>query len=193
MAGIVYTKLLDALKGIGVDVTQQQASNVKRIVPKNQSTATKVGLLASERDTGGNFATVLDVFKKEAPFIDGMNDVEQMNFLNNILDYNEFGGKSIQTSQGIKLLDEYKNLTDEGGDLQTSISELQGLAKSMKDDAEAGLAKSKKDLDDFLTTGGQPLKAKDNKFLGGSMHEEGNLELVSDNFYKQNIKTAELI
>jgi hypothetical protein len=63
MAGIVYTKLIDALKGIGVDVSQQQGSNVKKLAPKNKSTATKPGLLASERDTGGNFATVLDILK----------------------------------------------------------------------------------------------------------------------------------
>ena len=95
MAGIVYTKLIDALKGIGVDVSQQSGSNVKILAPKNKSTATKPGLLAAERDTGGNFATVLDVFKNEAKYIDSMNDAEQMAFLNNILDYNEFGGKSI--------------------------------------------------------------------------------------------------
>ena len=68
------------------------------------------------RDTGGNFGTVLDIFKKEAQFIEGMNDVEQMAFLNNIMDYNEFGGKSIKVSQGQKLKDEF----DEGlGTLKT--------------------------------------------------------------------------
>ena len=97
MAGIVYTKLIDALKGIGIDVSQQQGSNVKKLFTKNKSTATKPGLLASERDTGGNFATVLDIFKDEAKYIDSMNDAEQMAFLNNIIDYNEFGGKSIKT------------------------------------------------------------------------------------------------
>ena len=66
MAGIVYTKLLDALKGIGIDASQQQTSNVQRLLPKNKSTSTKPGLLAAERDRGGNFATVLDVFKDEA-------------------------------------------------------------------------------------------------------------------------------
>ena len=45
----------------------------------------------------------------------------QMAFLNNIMDYKEFGGKSIKNTEGIKLLDEAKNLTDEAGDLQTSI------------------------------------------------------------------------
>ena len=63
MAGIVYTKLINALKSIGVDVSQQQGSNVKRIAPKNKSTATKPGLLASERDRGGNFGTVLEIIK----------------------------------------------------------------------------------------------------------------------------------
>ena len=86
MAGIVYTKLIDALKGIGVDVSQQSGSNVKRLAPKNKSTATKPGLLAAERDRGGNFATVLDVFKDEAKYIDSMNDAEQMAFLNNIIE-----------------------------------------------------------------------------------------------------------
>ena len=136
MAGPIAVKLYEALKGIGVDVSQQSGSNVKKLYTKNKSTATKPGLLASERDTGGNFATVLDIFKNEAKYIDSMNDAEQMAFLNNILDYNEFGGKSIKTSEGIKTLDEAKNLTDEAGDLQTSVEDLQGLAKKMKDELD---------------------------------------------------------
>ena len=91
MAGTITVKLYELLRSIGVDVSQQQASNVKKLAPKNKSTATKPGLLAGERDTGGNFGTVLDIFKKEAQYIDGMNDVEQMAFLNNIMDYKEFG------------------------------------------------------------------------------------------------------
>ena len=64
MAGTISVKLYELLRSIGVDVSQQQASNVKKLAPKNKSTATKVGLLAAERDTGGNFATVLDILKK---------------------------------------------------------------------------------------------------------------------------------
>ena len=182
MAGTIAVKLYDLLKSIGVDVSQQQASNVKKLAPKNKSTATKVGLLAAERDTGGNFATVLDIFKKDAQYINSMNDVEQMNFLNNIMDYKEFGGSSIKNTQGIKALDEVKNLTDEAGDLQTSIKDLQGLAKTMKDDAELNVNKAFKDLDDFFETGGQPLKKKDDRFLGGSMHEEGQLRTAIRTF-----------
>ena len=191
MAGIVYTKLLDALKGIGIDISQQ-GSNIKRLAPKNKSSATKIGLLASERDTGGNFATVLDIFKDEAKYIDSMNDVEQMNFLNNILDYKEFGGSSIKNTQGIKLLDEAKNLTDEAGDLQTSISDLQSTAKTMKDDAEKGVADAYKDLEDFFETGGQPLKKKDDRFLGGSMHEEGQLRTGIRQFLQNEYKNGRI-
>ena len=192
MAGIVYTKLIDALKGIGVDVTQQSGSNVKKLAPKNKSTSTKVGFLAAERDKGGNFATVLDIFKDEAKYIDSMNDAEQMAFLNNILDYNEFGGKSFQTSEGIRLLDESKKLTDESKDLKTSIDDLTTMAKSMKDEAEAGKKKALQDLDDFFKTGGQPFKRKDDKFLGGSMHEESQLRTGIRQFLQTEYKNGRL-
>ncbi len=189
MAGVVTTKLLEALAEIGVDVSKKQPSNVKTLATKNKSSATKTGLLASERDTGGNFGTVLDIFKKEAQYIDGMNDVEQMAFLNNIMDYKEFGGKSIKVSEGIKLKDEF----DKGlGTLTDDIESLQTTAKSMKDDAEAGLASAEKDLKDFLDTGGQPLKAKSDKYLGGSMHEEGQLRTAIRTFLRNEYKNGRI-
>ena len=192
MAGPIAVKLYEALKGLGVDISQQSGSNVKKLSPKNKSTATKPGLLASERDTGGNFGTVLDIFKDEAKYIDSMNDAEQMAFLNNILDYNEFGGKSIKTSQGIKALDEVKKLTDEAGDIQTSLDDLMTTAKSMKDEAEAGKKKALQDLDDFFETGGQPLKKKDDKYLGGSMHEEGQLRTGIRQFLQTEYKNGKI-
>ena len=189
MAGVVTTKLLEALADIGVDVSKKQPSNVKTLATKNKSSATKPGLLAGERDTGGNFGTVLDIFKKEAQYIDGMNDVEQMAFLNNIMDYKEFGGKSIKVSEGIKLKDEF----DKGlGTLKDDIESLQSTAKTMKDDAEKGVADAYKDLDDFFETGGQPLKKKDDRFLGGSMHEEGQLRTAIREFLKQEYKNGRI-
>jgi len=189
MAGVVTTKLLEALADLGIDVSKKQPSNVKTLATKNKSTATKPGLLAGERDTGGNFGTVLDIFKKEAQYIDGMNDVEQMAFLNNIMDYNEFGGKSIKVSEGIKLKDEF----DKGlGTLKDDIESLQTTAKTMKDDAEKGLASAEKDLKDFIDTGGQPLKAKSDKYLGGSMHEEGQLRTAIRTFLKNEYKNGRI-
>jgi hypothetical protein len=185
MAGIVYSKLIDALKGIGVDVSQQQASNVSKLTPKNQSTATKVGLLASERDRGGNFATVLDIFKDEAKYIDSMNDAEQMAFLNNILDYNEFGGKSIGVRTGIEATEEMKKFKNTQSELKKALEDLQSTTEKNKNQAL-------KDLDDFMETGGQPFKKKDTKFLGGSMHEEGQLRTGIRQFLQTEYKNGRL-
>jgi hypothetical protein len=192
MAGTISVKLYDLLRSIGVDVSQQQASNVKKLAPKNKSTATKVGLLAAERDTGGNFATVLDIFKKDAQYINSMNDVEQMAFLNNIMDYKEFGGSSIKNTEGIRALDEAKNLTNESSDLKTSIDELLNKAKSMKDEAELNVNKAYKDLDDFFETGGDPFKKKDDKFLGGSMSEEGQIRTGIRIFLQKELKNGRI-
>ena len=166
--------------------------NVKKLAPKNKSTATKVGLLAAERDTGGNFATVLDIFKKDAQYINSMNDVEQMAFLNNIMDYKEFGGASIKNTEGIRALEEAKNLTDESSDLKTSIDELLNKAKSMKDEAELNVNKAYKDLDDFFETGGDPFKKKDDKFLGGSMSEEGQIRTGIREFLQKEYKNGRI-
>jgi hypothetical protein len=118
-----------------------------------------------------------------------MNDVEQMAFLNNIMDYKEFGGKSIKVSEGIKLKDEF----DKGlGTLTDDIESLQTTAKTMKDDAEKGLASAEKDLKDFLDTGGQPLKAKSDKYLGGSMHEEGQLRTAIRTFLQNEYKNGRI-
>ena len=192
MATIVFTKLQAELAKLGIDTSQQAGSNVKKAFTGGKSTSTKPGLLAAERDTGGNFATVLDTFKNDAKYIGTMNDVEQMAFLNNIMDYNEFGGKSIRTSEGIRALDEAKNLTDESSDLKTAIDNLTNKAKSMKDEAELNVNKAYKDLDDFFETGGDPFKKKDDKFLGGSMAEEGQIRTGIRQFLQKELKNGRI-
>ena len=69
MATIVFTKLQTELAKLGIDTSQQAGSNVKKAFTGGKSTSTKPGLLAAERDTGGNFATVLDTFKNDAKYI----------------------------------------------------------------------------------------------------------------------------
>ena len=121
-----------------------------------------------------------------------MNDVEQMAFLNNIMDYKEFGGSSIKNTEGIRALDEAKNLTNESSDLKTSIDELLNKAKSMKDEAELNVNKAYKDLDDFFETGGDPFKKKDDKFLGGSMSEEGQIRTGIRIFLQKELKNGRI-
>ena len=85
-----------------------------------------------------------------------------------------------------------KILNTDKTDLQTSVDDLMKTAKTMKDEAEAGKKKALEDLDDFLTTGGQPLKKKDDKFLGGSMHEEGQLRTGIRQFLQTEYKNGRL-
>ncbi len=184
MASILVTKILTELGILGIRPTRSGA-NVKKAFTGGKSTATKPGLLAAERDTGGNFATVLDVFKDEAKYIETMNDVEQMAFLNNIMDYKEFGGQSIKSSQGIKgikALDEIKN----------SIDELTNKAKSMKDEADINLKSAENDVNSFFETGGDPFKKKNDKFLGGSMSEEGQVRTGIREFLKKEYKNGRI-
>ena len=192
MATIVFTKLQAELAKLGIDTSQQAGSNVKKAFTGGKSTSTKPGLLAAERDTGGNFATVLDTFKNDAKYIGTMNDVEQMAFLNNIMDYNEFGGKSIRTSEGIKALDEAKNLETESGDLQSAIDNLTNKAKSMQDEAAENLKSAEDDVNTFFETGGDPFKKKDKKFLGGSMAEEGQVRTGIREFLKKEYKNGRI-
>ena len=124
-------------------------------------------------------------------YIANATDVEKMAFLNNLMEYKSLGGPP-KTKSGITALNQAKNLTEEAKNLQKSTEDLMGLAKSMKDEAEAGKKKALQDLDDFMETGGQPLKAKNPKFLGGSMHEEGQIRTCVREFLQTEFKNGRL-
>ena len=131
MAGVAYTKLIQLLDSIGVDTAQQAGKNTKKAFTGGKSTAMKPGILVSERGAGGNFDTVLNIFKDEAKYIDTMNDVEQMAFLNNVMDYKEFGGKSISSSRrttGPELVEDSFSYTNESRDTVKSLREEMKIA-----------------------------------------------------------------
>jgi hypothetical protein len=188
--GLRIMQLLNSI-GIKPGTFLGKASNVKKAFTGGKPTFFKPDVLETLRATDGNFSDALKLIEEEAQFIVNATDAEKMAFLNNLMEYKSLGGPQ-KTKSGITALDQAKNLTDEAGDLQTSIDDLVGTAKSMKDDAEAGLASAKKDLNDFFTTGGQPLKAKSDKFLGGSMHEEGQLRTGIREFLKTEYKNGRL-
>ena len=188
--GLRIMQLLNSI-GIKPGTFLGKASNVKKAFTGGKPTFFKPDVLETLRATDGNFTDALKLIEEEAFYIANATDVEKMAFLNNLMEYKSLGGPQ-KTKSGITALDQAKNLTDEAGDLQTSIDDLVGTAKSMKDDAEAGLASAKKDLNDFFTTGGQPLKAKSDKFLGGSMHEEGQLRTGIREFLKTEYKNGRL-
>ena len=66
-------------------------------------------------------------------------------------------------------------------ELARYFQRLENIEKRKKE-AEANKNKALEDLNTFLETGGQPFKKKDDKFLGGSMHEEGQLRTAIRQF-----------
>jgi hypothetical protein len=188
--GLRIMQLLDSI-GIKGSSYLGKASNVKKAFTGGKPTFFKPDVLETLRSQDGNFSDALKLIEEESQYIVNATDVEKMAFLNNLMEYKSLGGPQ-KTKGGITALDQAKNLTDEAKDLQTSTEDLMSLAKSMKDDAEKNLAKSKKDLDDFLETGGQPLKAKSDKYLGGSMHEEGQLRTAIRTFLQNEYKNGKI-
>jgi len=146
----------------------------------------KPNAIQSIRGEGGDFGTALKLIEEEAQYIVNATDAEKMAFLNNLNDYKDLGGplkKDIVAS---------KQFEEGIGSLKDDIESLQSTAKTMKDDAEKGLKSAEDDLKTFLETGGNPLKKKEPKYLGGSMHEEGQLRTAIRTFLKNEYKNGRI-
>ena len=78
------------------------------------------------------------------------------------------------------------------GTLQADVENLKVDAEDMMNDAIKNKNQAMTDLDDFIETGGQPFKKKDNKFLGGSMHEEGQIRTGVRMFLQDELKNGRL-
>ena len=181
-------RIVQALDGIGIKAGSflGKASNVKKAMFGKKSTMFKPNALQALRGEGKNFDDALKLIEEEAQYIVNASDAEKMAFLNNINDYKDLGGplkKDIVAS---------KQFEEGIGSLKDDIESLQTTAKTMKDDAEKGLKSAEDDLKTFLETGGNPLKKKEEKYLGGSMHEEGQLRTAIRTFLKNEYKNGRI-
>ena len=181
-------RIVQALDGIGIKAGSflGKASNVKKAMFGKKSTMFKPNAIQSIRGEGGDFGTALKLIEEEAQYIVNATDAEKMAFLNNLNDYKDLGGplkKDIVAS---------KEFEQGIGSLKDDIESLQTTAKTMKDDAEKGLKSAEDDLKTFLETGGNPLKKKEPKYLGGSMHEEGQLRTAIRTFLKNEFKNGRI-
>jgi hypothetical protein len=181
-------RIAQALDGIGIKLGSYigKSSNVKKAMFGGKPTMFKPNALQALRGDGKNFDDALKLIEEEAQFIVNATDAEKMAFLNNINDYKDLGGplkKDIVTS---------KKFEEGIGSLKDDIESLQSTAKTMKEDAEKGLKSAEEDLKVFLETGGNPLKKKEPKYLGGSMHEEGQLRTAIRTFLKNEYKNGRI-
>ena len=188
-------RIAQALDSIGIKMGSYigKSSNVKKAMFGGKPTMFKPNALEALRGTNANFDDALKLIENEAQFIVNATDAEKMAFLNNVNDYKQFGGPLKQdvvartdVEQGLG------SLKGDIEDLQSSTSDLLTTAKSMKADAEKGLKSAEDDLATFFETGGNPLNKKDKKFLGGSMHEEGQIRTGIREFLKKEFKNGRI-
>ncbi len=188
-------RIAQALDSIGIKMGSYigKSSNIKKAMFGGKPTMFKPNALEALRGTGSNFDDALRLIEEESKFIVNATDAEKMAFLNNVNDYKEFGGplkKDVvartEFEQGLG------SLKGDIEDLQSSTKDLLTTAKTMKDDAEKGLKSAEDDLKTFLETGGNPLKKKEPKYLGGSMHEEGQLRTAIRTFLKNEFKNGRI-
>ena len=78
------------------------------------------------------------------------------------------------------------------GTLQADVENLKVDAEDLKNQLIQNKNKLLDDLDTILETGGQPFKKKNNKFLGGSMHEEGQIRTGIRMFLQDELKNGRL-
>ena len=78
------------------------------------------------------------------------------------------------------------------GTLQADIENLKVDAEDLKNELTKNKNSLLDDLDTILETGGQPFKKKNKKFLGGSMHEEGQIRTAIRMFLQDELKKGRL-
>jgi hypothetical protein len=185
-------------KDIGLRIVQELAdlgikpnflgkfSNVKKAFTGGKPTFFKPDVLETFRAQDGNFSDALNLMEEESKYIVNATDAEKMAFLNNLSQYKSLGGPPRTTkSSGIASTNAMEQFKKTQSELQKALKDLQSTTEKNKNQAL-------KDLDDFMETGGQPLKAKDNKFLGGSMHEEGQIRTGVRQFLQTEFKNGRL-
>ena len=190
--GLKIAQVLDSI-GIKMGSYIGKGSNIKKAMFGGKPTMFKPNALEALRGTGGNFDDALKLIENEAQFIVNATDAEKMAFLNNVNDYKQFGGPlKTDVVARTEFEEGLGSLKSEIEDLQSSTSDLLTTAKSMKADAEKGLKSAEDDLKVFLETGGNPLKKEDKKFLGGSMHEEGQIRTGIRQFLQKELKNGRI-
>ncbi len=182
--GIRIMQVLDSI-GIKGGSYLGKASNVKKAFTGGKPTFFKPYVLETLRANDGTFSDALKLIEEEAVYIANATDVEKMAFLNNLMEYKSLGGPQKTKPAGIVSTNAMEDFKKTQSELKKALEDLQSTTEKNKN-------KALEDLDTFLETGGQPFKKKDDKFLGGSMHEEGQLRTGIRQFLQNEYKNGRL-
>ena len=179
---ILKKKVLDALEGIGIKAydIMGKGTNVRRLTKGPDINPFKPNMLEAMRAENKTMGDALDAFANEAKFIMGANDAETLNFLNNLNTYTKIGGGAVDT-QGV-------------GSMFKAMTDLEESAKNLKKSTDEAKTEAEKQMKDALEAAahGGPFKVPNNKYLGGSMHEEGQLRTGIRQFLETELNAGRL-
>ena len=112
----LIAKIIALLKRAGIDYSKMAGkidpSKIKQLVTKTQETATKPKLIDALHKKNATFVDALDVFKNDAQYLSQMDDMQKVNFANNLEDYFKVGGKikyrpsNVVTTEGTPVVGE---------------------------------------------------------------------------------------
>ena len=179
---ILKKKVLEALEGIGIRASDimGKGTNVKRITSGKDINPFKPNMLQAMRGENKNMGDALDAFANEATYIMNANDGELVNFLNNLNTYKSIGGAGVDT-QGV-------------GSMFKAMKDLENAAKDLQKTTSEGVELAEKEMKKILDEAsyGGPFKVPDEKFLGGSMHEEGQIRTGVRKFLETELNAGRL-
>ena len=93
----LIAKIIALLKRAGIDYSKMAGrvdpNKISQLITKTQKTATKPKLIDALTKEKATFSDALDIFKNDAKYLSQMNEMEQVNFANNLQDYFTVGGK----------------------------------------------------------------------------------------------------
>ena len=179
---ILKKKVLEALEGIGIKASDimGKGTNVRRLTKGSDINPFKANMLEAMRGENKTLGDALDAFANEAKYIMNANDSETLNFLNNLNTYKSIGGAGVDT-QGV-------------GSMFKAMTDLETAAKDLKTSTDAAKTEAEKQMKDALVAAqhGGPFKVPDEKFLGGTMHEEGQLRTGIRQFLQTELDNGRL-
>ena len=93
----LIAKIIALLKRAGIDYSKMAGKidpgKIKPLFTKTQKTATRPKLIHALNKDKATYQQALDIFENDAKYLSQMNEMEQVNFANNLEDYFTVGGK----------------------------------------------------------------------------------------------------
>ncbi len=93
----LIAKIIALLKRAGIDYSKMAGkvdpNKISQLITKTQKTATKPKLIDALNKDKATFDDAIKIFENDAKYLSQMNEMEQVNFANNLEDYFTVGGK----------------------------------------------------------------------------------------------------